>query len=63
MLKKTCLAVTLLSLLNIVPAHAQQFYSNDRPASSRFTTVNFGQEKAADKASDAPVTIKTPTSV
>ena len=53
MLKKTCLAVTLLSLLNIVPAHAQQFYSNDRPASSRFTTVNFGQEKAADKASDA----------
>ena len=52
MLKKTCLAVTLLSLLNILPAQAQQFYSSDRPASSRFTTVNFGQEKAVDKASD-----------
>ena len=52
MFKKTCLAVTLLSLLNILPAQAQQFYSSDRPASSRYTTVNFGQEKAVDKASD-----------
>jgi len=52
MLKKTCLTVTLLSLLNMFPAQGQEFYSSDRPASSRITSVSFGTNNQGDESDD-----------
>lgn len=42
MLKRTCLAATLIGLLTVSSGQAQEYYSSERNGSSNFTTVAFG---------------------
>lgn len=51
MLKRTCLTVTLISLLTAGSAKAQEYYSTDRTVSGNFTTVAFGSANQDDEAS------------
>ncbi len=53
MLKRKCLAASLLGLFVAAPASAQEYYSQDRTPSTRFTTVSFGntnEDEGADKS-------------
>ena len=55
MLKRTCLAVTLISLLTAGSVQAQEFYSPNRTGSSNFTTVSFGTANQGEDSSDKSV--------
>ena len=55
MFKRTCLAVTLISLLTAGSVQAQEFYSPDRTGSSNFTTVSFGTANQREDSSDKSV--------
>lgn len=60
MLKRTCFAATLIGLLTTLPTQAQEYYSNNKTASGRFTSVSFGDANhiigpAQDDDADAAV--------
>ena len=53
MLKRTSLAVTLVSLITAGSATAQEYYSTDRTGSRNMTTISFGTANQDEGSSDA----------